>query len=153
MSNYAQGWKTRDIWRWIGIVLLGVTLSQGSNHSFALTQPFRMALVSDPHIGDGLDQNFQDVIRDVNRVGVDQVLVAGDDAVIIDFEGEPSRPLAERRRKAPAARDVAGRLRSTKKWAVQAGPYPPTRTAGRNQRFWLTIKAMSEPVANAVPAR
>jgi trehalose synthase-fused probable maltokinase len=41
-----------------------------------------------------------------------QVLVAGDDAIIIDFEGEPSRPLADRRRKAPAARDVAGVLRS-----------------------------------------
>jgi trehalose synthase-fused probable maltokinase len=38
--------------------------------------------------------------------------VANEDAVIIDFEGEPSRPLADRRRKAPAARDVAGLLRS-----------------------------------------
>ena len=28
-----------------------------------------------------------------------QVLVAGDDFIIVDFEGEPSRPLAQRRRK------------------------------------------------------
>jgi len=41
-----------------------------------------------------------------------QVLVAKDDAFILDFEGEPGRSLAERRQKAPAARDVAGMIRS-----------------------------------------
>ena len=41
-----------------------------------------------------------------------QVLLAKDDAYILDFEGEPGRSLAERRGKAPAARDVAGLLRS-----------------------------------------
>jgi len=41
-----------------------------------------------------------------------QLLVAKDDIFIIDFEGEPRRSLAERRRRAPAARDVAGILRS-----------------------------------------
>ncbi|HEV7635011.1 MAG TPA: maltose alpha-D-glucosyltransferase [Bradyrhizobium sp.] len=41
-----------------------------------------------------------------------QILVVKDDIFIIDFEGEPRRPLAERRRKAPAARDVAGLIRS-----------------------------------------
>jgi maltose alpha-D-glucosyltransferase/alpha-amylase len=41
-----------------------------------------------------------------------QVLVAEADFHIIDFEGEPSRPLAERRRKTAAAKDVAGMLRS-----------------------------------------
>jgi maltose alpha-D-glucosyltransferase/alpha-amylase len=41
-----------------------------------------------------------------------QVLIVKDDAFILDFEGEPRRPLAERRRKAPAARDVAGLIRS-----------------------------------------
>ena len=35
-----------------------------------------------------------------------------DDAFILDFEGEPGRSLAERRLKAPAARDVAGLIRS-----------------------------------------
>jgi maltose alpha-D-glucosyltransferase / alpha-amylase len=41
-----------------------------------------------------------------------QMLIVKDDISIIDFEGEPRRPLAERRRKAPAARDVAGLIRS-----------------------------------------
>ncbi len=41
-----------------------------------------------------------------------QVLVAQDDFVIVDFEGEPARAMDERRRKASALRDVAGMLRS-----------------------------------------
>ena len=41
-----------------------------------------------------------------------QMLIAKDDVFIIDFEGEPRRSLAERRRKVPAARDVAGLIRS-----------------------------------------
>jgi maltose alpha-D-glucosyltransferase/alpha-amylase len=41
-----------------------------------------------------------------------QMLVVKDDVFIIDFEGEPRRSMEERRRKAPAARDVAGLMRS-----------------------------------------
>jgi maltose alpha-D-glucosyltransferase/alpha-amylase len=41
-----------------------------------------------------------------------QLLIAKDDILIIDFEGEPRRSIDERRRKAPAARDIAGLLRS-----------------------------------------
>ncbi len=41
-----------------------------------------------------------------------QILVAGDDAILIDFEGEPSKSLAQRRGKGSPLRDVAGLLRS-----------------------------------------
>jgi maltose alpha-D-glucosyltransferase/alpha-amylase len=41
-----------------------------------------------------------------------QMLIVKDDVAIIDFEGEPRRSIEDRRRKAPAARDVAGLMRS-----------------------------------------
>ncbi|MGH8567232.1 MAG: hypothetical protein ACREXU_04250 [Gammaproteobacteria bacterium] len=41
-----------------------------------------------------------------------QVLLAGGDVVFVDFEGDPARPLAERRSKHSPLRDVAGMLRS-----------------------------------------
>ena len=41
-----------------------------------------------------------------------QVLVCGSDVCIVDFEGEPLRPLKERRAKRSPMRDVAGMIRS-----------------------------------------
>jgi maltose alpha-D-glucosyltransferase / alpha-amylase len=51
-------------------------------------------------------------IRHHGDLHLGQILIVKDDIFIIDFEGEPRRPLAERRRKVPAARDVAGLVRS-----------------------------------------
>jgi maltose alpha-D-glucosyltransferase/alpha-amylase len=60
-----------------------------------------------------LPENIEAVkIRHHGDFHLGQMLIARDDVFIIDFEGEPRRSLAERRQKAPAARDVAGLIRS-----------------------------------------
>ena len=75
-----------------------------------------------------------------------QVLYTGHDFVIIDFEGEPTRSLYERRLKRLAMRDVAGMLRSFS-YACQAAipsqqppaeRLPETREAAQAwARFWV----------------
>ena len=60
-----------------------------------------------------------------------QVLVAGHDAMILDFEGEPLRPLAERRAKHCVLRDVAGAVRSLSYAAASTAR--SVRTATREQ--------------------
>jgi maltose alpha-D-glucosyltransferase/alpha-amylase len=65
------------------------------------------------HIQGSLPAPIQAVkVRHHGDFHLGQVLVVKDDAFILDFEGEPGRALAERRGKVPAARDVAGLIRS-----------------------------------------
>jgi maltose alpha-D-glucosyltransferase/alpha-amylase len=59
-----------------------------------------------PRDTDGLN------IRHHGDLHLGQLLIVKDDIFIIDFEGEPRRTITERRRKVPAARDVAGLIRS-----------------------------------------
>lgn len=73
-----------------------------------------------------------------------QVLFTGKDFVIIDFEGEPDRPIGERRIKASPLRDVASMIRSFHYAAHAVVRRPPvespsTAVDGDDRARWLTV--------------
>ena len=57
-----------------------------------------------------------------------QILYTGKDFIILDFEGEPARPMSERKLKRSALRDAAGMMRSFQYAAYGALWQPGTRT-------------------------
>ena len=72
-----------------------------------------------------------------------QVLRAGREWFVIDFEGEPSRPLAERRTAQSPVRDIAGMLRSFDYAARQRRPWRPEWASRCREAFCAGYAALA----------
>lgn len=78
-----------------------------------------------------------------------QVLLAENDFIITDFEGEPARPMAERSQKHSPLRDVAGMLRSFSYASAVATNHATTERPGDRQRLGPLVQAWEHSARGA----
>jgi maltose alpha-D-glucosyltransferase / alpha-amylase len=81
-----------------------------------------------------------------------QVLAVQNDFYIVDFEGEPLRPMAERRHKGSALRDVAGMIRSFDYAATTAVRQLAESRPGALSRITTLAEAWRERAVNGFRA-
>ncbi len=78
-----------------------------------------------------------------------QVLVVQGDAFIIDFEGEPARPMEQRRRKSSPLRDVAGLIRSFDYATAAAAPGRTASSPQTRERLATLLQQFREETGTA----
>lgn len=96
-------------------------------------------------------------IRCHNNYHLRQVLCADDDFIIIDFEGEPQRPLFERRLKRSPLRDIASMLRSfhyaahmaCAEWSHHGEPLETGIQWVRFWQYWVSLAYLHAYYAHA----
>ena len=129
--------KMEDLHRWSSSIIgeLGVSLAK-ANERFPALLDRQEALTERAKVLASVLPSGQK-IRQHGDLHLGQALRVGQDWMIIDWEGEPARPLQARREKHTPLRDVAGMLRSFAYAAAVAGVEPGERRA--------SVEAMRTP--------